>query len=59
MTQLDGELRALAVTGLQQQQAAGELTSADVRATARELGVGERTVWRWPAATEPPPPRLR
>ena len=35
------------------------MTSAEVRAAAREIGIGDRTLWRWLATTEPPPPRRR
>jgi hypothetical protein len=41
MTRLDGDLRAVAVARLWQRRA-GELSGAEVRSVARELGVGER-----------------
>ncbi len=50
MTRLDPEIKASVVARLRERRAAGELTSAVIRATAHDLGVGERTVWGWVAA---------
>ena len=47
MSRLDPQLRAAAAERLIAQQAAGLLTSAEVRRTAAGLGVDVRTVWRW------------
>jgi putative transposase len=54
---VDGQVKALLVARLREQRAAGDLSSAEVRVAAREIGVGERTLWRWLARTEPPPLR--
>ncbi|MFF1350763.1 hypothetical protein ACFVZJ_33155 [Streptomyces sp. NPDC058322] len=57
-------LRAVAVRGLQQRRAGGELTTAHVRLVASSLGVSVRTVGRWLARAEQtgsaePVPRAR
>ena len=50
MTHLDPQLKAALLARLRDQHAAGELTSAHVRHAAVEVGIGERTLWRWLAA---------
>ncbi|SFO44386.1 putative transposase [Pseudonocardia ammonioxydans] len=57
MTRLDPQVKAVLVERLQEMRAAGELTSAQVRQAAAEVGIGERTLWRWLGAVGPPPPR--
>lgn len=44
---IDPAVRAVLVGRLRQRRAAGELRSADVRAAAASLGIGERTLWGW------------
>lgn len=50
MTRLDPQVKAVLVARLRERRAAGELTSAQVRQAAAEVGVGERTLWGWLAA---------
>ena len=57
MAPVDAQAKALLVERLRARRLAGDLPSAEVRTAAREIGVGERTLWRWLAVTEPPPPR--
>ena len=49
MTRLDPQVKAVLVARLRERRAAGELTSAQVRRAAAEVGVGvsERTLWGW------------
>ncbi|MBV9161697.1 MAG: hypothetical protein JO309_09785 [Pseudonocardiales bacterium] len=47
MKDIDPEVRAVLVARLRQRRAAGQLRSADVRAAAVSLGIGERTLWDW------------
>jgi putative transposase len=56
---LDPDVRAALVERPRERRAAGLLRSEDVRAAAAGLGIGERTVWRWLTAPEPPPRRPR
>jgi putative transposase len=61
---LSAEARALLAARLAELRAADELTAMEVRRVAAELGVGERSVWRWAADGAPngrlgrPPYRL-
>jgi len=59
VARVDPEVKALLVSRLRERRASGELGSADVAAAAIDLGVGERTVWRWLATREPRAPRRR
>jgi putative transposase len=47
------------VARLREQRMTGGLRSADVRAIAAQLGIGERTVWRWLATSMDSPRRRR
>ena len=59
MNRLEPELRATVVARLREQRMTGELRSADVRAIAAQLGIGECTVWRWLATPVDSPRRRR
>ena len=53
MNRLEPQVKAVLVARLRERRAAGELTSAQVRRAAAEVGagvgvgVGERTLWGW------------
>ncbi|MBW0102961.1 DDE-type integrase/transposase/recombinase [Pseudonocardia sp. KRD291] len=47
MTRLDPQEKTLLVARLRERRRAGELTSDAVRAVGADVGVTERTVWRW------------
>lgn len=57
MSRIDPEIKATVVARLQHQRAAGASITADVRRTARDLSIGERTLWRWLDAEGAPGPR--
>ncbi|WP_224400943.1 Mu transposase C-terminal domain-containing protein [Pseudonocardia sp. ICBG1034] len=52
MTRLGPGMKALLVARLRELRAAGELTTAVVRASAAGAGVTERTLWRWLAVRD-------
>jgi putative transposase len=54
---IDPDLRAVLVGRLLERRAAGQLCSADVRAAAASLGIGERTLWGWLSHGAEPPRR--
>ncbi|MCA1835218.1 MAG: hypothetical protein LC721_02295 [Actinobacteria bacterium] len=47
MKHVDPEVRVVLVGRLLERRAAEQLRSADVRAAAASLGIGERTLWGW------------
>ena len=54
MSRVDPQVRAAVIDRLREARAAGSLTSADVRRVAADVGVDERTVWRWLAGADDP-----
>ena len=63
MARVDPQIKSLVAARLRALQATGELTSAAVRAAARDVGVSDRAVWKWVAAgpdrVREPPRRAR
>lgn len=54
MSRVDPQVRAAVIDRLRAARAVGSLTSADVRRVAADVGVDERTVWRWLAGADDP-----
>jgi putative transposase len=56
MTRLSAEERHVLVARLVGQRHTADLTAAEVARAARQVGIGERTLWRWLAGALPGAP---
>src|SRR5437870_4907047 len=53
MTRLSAEARHVLMARLLEQRRTAGLVAEDVRRTARQVGIAERTLWRWLAGALP------